>query len=171
MKSRPLGATSPQGGCFIVRKILPAASVWRVAWRGLEWAPTGQAFGGRPGRTLIGSEKAPQAQEGTDRWEPQERRRRARSAAQSQSSFEMQKGKWGGMASGCWGAGRAQILSGLAAVIGAVQSRCFKAFGITPRRGPHRAHTQSGHALFRRHRAPLVRASETSVPPSPKAHC
>lgn len=66
MKSRPLGATSPQGGCFIVRKILPAASVWRVAWRGLEWAPTGQAFGGRPGRTLIGSEKAPQAQEGTD---------------------------------------------------------------------------------------------------------
>lgn len=66
MKSCPLGATSPQGGCFIVRKILPAASVWRVAWRGLEWAPTGQAFGGRPGRTLIGSEKAPQAQEGTD---------------------------------------------------------------------------------------------------------
>lgn len=99
MKSCPLGATSPQGGCFIVRKILPAASVWRVAWQGLEWAPTGQAFGGRPGRTLIGSEKAPQAQEGTDRWEPQERRRRARSAAQSQSSFEMQKGKWGGMAS------------------------------------------------------------------------
>lgn len=50
---------------------------------------------------------------------------------------------------GWWGGGRAQILSGLLAVIGAVQSRCFKAFGIIVHSGPHRAHTQSGHALFR----------------------
>lgn len=57
-KSHPLGAASTQGGYFIVRKILPAVSVWRVAWQGLEWAPMGQAFGGHPCYTLIGSEKA-----------------------------------------------------------------------------------------------------------------
>lgn len=170
MKSCPLGATSPQGGCFIVRKILPAASVWRVAWRGLEWAPTGQAFGGRPGRTLIGSEKAPQAQEGTDGSHTKGGDGLAPRLS-LRAHLKCRKGNGAAWRAGCWGGGRAQILSGLAAVIGAVQSRCFKAFGITPRRGPHRAHTQSGHALFRRHRAPLVRASETSVPPSPKAHC
>ena len=61
-----------------------------------------------------------------------------------------------------WGGGRAQILSGLLAVIGAVQSRCFKAFcGMILHSGPWRVHTQSGHALFRWHRAPaLHRSSE-----------
>ena len=60
------------------------------------------------------------------------------------------------------GGGRAQILSGLLAVIGAVQSRCFKAFGgIILHSGPWRVHTQSAHALFRRHR--LLSAARQSV--------
>ena len=41
------------------------------------------------------------------------------------------------------GGGRAQILSGLLAVIGAVQSRCFKAFGgMILHSGPWRTHTK-----------------------------
>lgn len=160
LKSKPcaFAAASAPGGLFLVRKMLPGASAWRVTWG----TRTGQALG----RLSL---PCPRRYENWVGLHKKGRRATCKLAASLTASLcglvsELilnAKREMGAAQRAWWqGGGRAQILSGLLAVIGAVQSRCFKAFGgMILHSGPWRVHTQSGHALFRWHRAPAPRRS------------
>lgn len=171
LKSQPcaFGAASARGGLYFVRK-LPL----RGGWLG----------GHRWDRHLGGC-----ACHTTQVWEPVAAGKKGLIGATRKQDVSL-TASLGGLVSelilnakremgaawwaGWRGEGRTQILSGLLAVIGAVQSRCFKAFGgiiLHSGRGgyTHKVgmHYSGGIACS----APLVRTFATSVPPSPKAHC